>query len=44
MAIQTVDPNTNELLKSFEEMSVFQVDEAISGAVSAFTEWRKTSY
>ncbi|TKT86519.1 NAD-dependent succinate-semialdehyde dehydrogenase [Dyadobacter frigoris] len=44
MAIQTVDPNTNELLKSFEEMSVFQVDEAISGAVSAFASWKKTSY
>ncbi|TDE17301.1 NAD-dependent succinate-semialdehyde dehydrogenase [Dyadobacter psychrotolerans] len=44
MAIQTVDPNTNELLKSFEEMSVFQVDEAISGAVSAFATWKQTNY
>ncbi|GLU56915.1 NAD-dependent succinate-semialdehyde dehydrogenase [Dyadobacter frigoris] len=44
MAIQTVDPNTNQLLKSFEEMSVFQVDEAISEATTAFTSWRKTSY
>jgi succinate-semialdehyde dehydrogenase/glutarate-semialdehyde dehydrogenase len=44
MAIQTVDPNTNELLKSFDEMTVFQVDEAISGAVSAFASWKKTNY
>ncbi|TDE18120.1 NAD-dependent succinate-semialdehyde dehydrogenase [Dyadobacter psychrotolerans] len=44
MAIQTVDANTNQLLKSFEEMSVSQVDEAISNATSAFTEWKKTSY
>ncbi|WP_159466991.1 NAD-dependent succinate-semialdehyde dehydrogenase [Dyadobacter sp. 3J3] len=44
MAIQTVDPNTNQLLKSFEEMSFHQVDKAISQASSAFTEWRKTSY
>ena len=44
MAIQTIDPNTNELLKSFEELSVFQVDEAITGATSAFSDWKKTSY
>jgi len=44
MAIQTVDPNTNILLKSYEEMSVFEVDEAISSATSAFNEWKKTSY
>lgn len=44
MSIQTIDPNTNQLLKSFEEMSVYQVDEAISGAVSAFSAWKKTTY
>ncbi len=44
MAIQTVNPNTNKVVKSFEEMSDNAVDAAVAKAESAYTDWRKTSY
>ena len=44
MSIQTVNPNTNKVVKSFEEMSDKAVDDAVAQAESAYTNWRKTSY
>jgi len=44
MSIQTVNPNTNKVVKSFEEMSDKAVDAAVTQAESAYTAWRKTSY
>jgi succinate-semialdehyde dehydrogenase / glutarate-semialdehyde dehydrogenase len=37
MSIQTVNPNTNKVVKSFEEMSDKAVDAALSQAASAYT-------
>jgi len=44
MSIQTVNPSTNNLVKSFEEMTIREVDAAISKSDNAFKNWRKTSY
>jgi len=44
MSIQTVNPNTNKVVKSFEEMSDKAVETAVTQAESAYTAWRKTSY
>jgi len=44
MSIQTVNPNTNEVVKSFEEMSEKAVDEAVTLAEQAFAIWRKASF
>ncbi len=44
MAIQTTNPTTNKVHKTFEEMSEAAVDKAIVQATRAFTEWRKTPY
>jgi succinate-semialdehyde dehydrogenase / glutarate-semialdehyde dehydrogenase len=44
MAIQTVNPTTNKVVKSFEEMTVQAVDAGVMQATEAYTSWRKTSY
>jgi len=44
MAIQTVNPNTNKVVKSFDEMSEKAVEAAVTQAEKAYTDWRKTSY
>jgi succinate-semialdehyde dehydrogenase/glutarate-semialdehyde dehydrogenase len=44
MSIQTTNPNTNKIVKSFDEMSDVQVEAAISKSNSFFHEWKKTSY
>jgi len=44
MSIQTVNPNTNKVVKSFEEISDQAVEAAVTQAESAYTNWRKTSY
>ncbi|HEY0243923.1 MAG TPA: NAD-dependent succinate-semialdehyde dehydrogenase [Mucilaginibacter sp.] len=44
MSIQTINPNTNTLVKSFEEMTEASVNAAVAQAEKAFTSWRKTSY
>ena len=41
MDIQTISPNTNIALKSFEEMNDQAVDAAVSQAVKAFNDWKK---
>jgi succinate-semialdehyde dehydrogenase/glutarate-semialdehyde dehydrogenase len=44
MSIQTINPNNNELLRSFEEMTDQAVENAVSQAEKTFKNWRKTSY
>jgi succinate-semialdehyde dehydrogenase/glutarate-semialdehyde dehydrogenase len=44
MSIQTVNPNDNKLVKSFEEMTDKAVNAAVTKAEKAFTNWRKTTY
>lgn len=44
MPIQTINPTTNKLIKSFEEMTVKAEDAAVAQATQAFKSWRRTSY
>jgi succinate-semialdehyde dehydrogenase/glutarate-semialdehyde dehydrogenase len=44
MSIQTTNPATNKVVKSFDEMTNKQVDHAIAQSVNAFQDWKKTSY
>ncbi|WP_296623633.1 NAD-dependent succinate-semialdehyde dehydrogenase [Marivirga sp.] len=44
MSIQTINPNTNKTVKSFEEMTEKTVDAKVAKAQAAFTEWKETSY
>ena len=44
MPIQTINPNTNQTVKSFEEMTDQAVDAAVAQAVTAFASWKKTTY
>ena len=44
MSIQTINPNTNKTVKSFEEMTEKEVDAKVSKAHHAFTNWKETSY
>lgn len=44
MAIQTINPATNEIIESFDEMNDKAVDSAVEQASKAFDSWRKTSY
>jgi len=44
MSIQTVNPNTNKTVKSFEEMTEKTVDAKVAKAHLAFTNWKETSY
>lgn len=44
MSIQTINPSTNKVVQTFEEMTESAVDKAITVAVATYTNWRKTSY
>ena len=44
MSIQTTNPATNTVLKSFDEMTDKQVDTAITKSNTTFKEWKQTSY
>ncbi|WP_394990460.1 NAD-dependent succinate-semialdehyde dehydrogenase [Emticicia sp.] len=44
MSIQTVNPVTNKVVKSFEEMTDSAVDAAVVQATKTFEMWKKTSY
>ena len=44
MSIQTVNPNTNKTVKSFDEMTDKEVDLLVARATKAFGNWRKTTY
>lgn len=42
MPIESINPTTGEVLKTFAEMSPAEVDEAIATAQAVYREWRKT--
>jgi len=44
MAIQTINPFNNQVVKSFQEMTTLAVDVAISMADETFQSWRHTTY
>ncbi len=44
MAIQSINPATGEVLKTFEEMSDAEVDRALAQAQAAYERWRDTSF
>jgi len=43
-SIKTINPATNEVVKSFEEMTEQEIESALSTADKAFQDWKKTSY
>jgi len=44
MAIETVNPTNNKLVKSFEKMSNDRVNEIILASEKAYQDWRETTY
>ena len=44
MAIQTVNPATNKVEKTFTEMMDEDVDKAVAQSAATFEEWKKTDY
>ncbi|EOR95071.1 Succinate-semialdehyde dehydrogenase [NAD] [Arcticibacter svalbardensis MN12-7] len=44
MAIQTINPFNNKVIKNFEEMTPDAVDAAVGKAETQFHSWKKTSY
>jgi succinate-semialdehyde dehydrogenase/glutarate-semialdehyde dehydrogenase len=44
MAIQTINPTTNKVVKSFDEMTETAVENAVAMAVISYDEWKKTDY
>ena len=44
MAYQSINPNTGELLKSFEHMSPAQLEKALAAADTCFKTWKNKSY
>ena len=44
MAIQTVNPATNQVVQSFEEMTDQALNAAVGQAAAAFADWRQTAY
>ena len=44
MPIQTVNPLTNKVVKSFEEMTDAAVETSIVQASKTFVDWKKTTY
>ncbi len=44
MSIQTINPNTNNMVKSFEEMTEKAVNDKVKKAQLTFTNWKEISY
>ena len=44
MPIQTTNPATNEVVKTFEEMTETAVDQSIAKAAETFSTWKNTDY
>jgi len=44
MTFQTINPTTNKVVKSFDEMNDTAVEKAISNASNVFVEWKLTNY
>ena len=44
MPIQTINPATNKVVKTFDEMTEAVVDQSVAKAVVTFDAWKKTDY
>ena len=44
MTFQTINPATNKIIKTFDEMTPAVVDKALVNAEATFHEWKKTDY
>ncbi len=44
MTFQTINPTTNKVIKSFDEMTDSAVDKAVATAATTFDDWKKTDY
>ena len=44
MSIKSTNPATNKVVKTFEEMTDENVDNAIAQSAATFEEWKKTDY
>lgn len=44
MPIQTINPTTNKVVKSFDEMTQAAVENAVAMAAISYDEWKKTDY
>lgn len=44
MAIQTLNPATEEVIKTFEELSEKQIEQKLAKAQATFESWRQTSF
>lgn len=44
MAIQSINPATGQVIKTFEELSVDQIEAKLTLAQAAFEQWRQTSF
>ncbi|HUM53632.1 MAG TPA: aldehyde dehydrogenase family protein, partial [Chitinophagales bacterium] len=44
MAIQTINPTTNKVVQSFDEITDVALENAVDKATIAFDEWKKTDY
>lgn len=44
MSIQTVNPFTNKVVKTFEEISEVELNNLVEQSAKAFEKWKKTSY
>ena len=44
MAIESINPTTEEVMQRFSEASESEIDEALALSVETFNTWRKTSF
>lgn len=44
MAFQTINPTTNELIKSFDELAPESLENSVAQAKKTFNEWKRTDY
>ena len=44
MAIQTINPATNKVEKTFTEMTDEEVDKAVAQSAATFEEWKRTDF
>jgi len=44
MPYQTINPVTNKVIKTFDEMTPAIVDKAVANVISAFATWKKSEY
>jgi succinate-semialdehyde dehydrogenase/glutarate-semialdehyde dehydrogenase len=42
MSFQTINPATNQVVKSFDEFTDASLEKAVANAALAFNDWKKT--